>query len=105
MTTITQKTLAWLTKQDSLNSVISSKNISTLGYTDSDMKAHGWACIGDATITVELHPQEAVVTRQVEQIEKEIQAVRAQSQSQIYELEAKKQSLLAITLEPPNEAA
>lgn len=73
------------------------KCVSRLNYTSNDMASSGWVKIGTAEITLSLISDEKMVANKVESLKAEIHEIRATSENAITRLQAKIQSLLAIT--------
>lgn len=76
-----------------------SKAVGKLSYSDHDMTEQGWTKIGTAQITLDLIDDEQMVANKVVSLNAEIRKIRANSENAITELQAKIQSLLAITNE------
>lgn len=76
------------------------KCVGKLSYIDYDMsKSAGWVKIGTAEITLNLISDDQMVANKVESLKTEIQTIRATSENAITQLQAKIQSLLALTNE------
>jgi hypothetical protein len=82
-----------------LEDVVSSDNPANMLYY-TDIEVETWTKVGTAEITVTLYPVEDVTKDMVAAIDSQIQATYADAESKINQLKAKKQSLLAITMEP-----
>lgn len=101
MKTITAKTTAWLAQHsgpDDLNDT-PDQVINALFYSQHDMVSHGWTRVGDATITVTIPDEAAIVESKIAALRGELQTVRANAEIQCSDLENKIQKLLAITCE------
>ena len=87
--TFTGQTKAWISSStyksmNELVEILESGNIKSavdyVTYANHDMSLSGWTHIGAAEITVTLLPQEDIVSKEVEGLKKQLQAVRAEAQ-------------------------
>jgi hypothetical protein len=103
MTTITSKTKAWISVHGSPDALFGddkSAAVDELSFSQLDMKSAGWTYVGEATITVDVPDQDALIGNKVESLRAEKQKVLAEAQAKATQLEGQIQKLLAITYTP-----
>ena len=100
--TFTGTTKAWVTGSSiwDMEQAKDSQRVSDFSYHDGDMTEYGWVEVGTAEITVTLNvAHKDIVNSQVATLRKQVESIRAESQSKVNRIEDQIKNLLAITYE------
>jgi hypothetical protein len=85
---------------DALNQGKTQELVSNLNYTNHDMSdAEDWAEIGVATISITLHPQDDIVSKELQGLNAQLQKVRAENMMRENAILDRISKLTAITYE------
>ena len=108
MNTITGKVNAYMTKYSCIRpedfKTPTAALITALQYTTPNNIPDGWTLVGEATVTLELIDQDAIVSNKVESLRAELQQHRADAHVAQKHLEDQISKLLAISYESTGAA-